>query len=144
MENASVVVTWIIPLANVLMSSAMLHSRRRPLLVLAASGVLFLFGPSLLPMTLMVRSISLICTIPKTQILMRIRIFHRADHMCSLWSQPLLQSEQRCCLRREGSHPLGIVCRSATEVVCSSTCWHRRRFFGANDTGVECQSHCPF
>jgi len=75
------------PLANVPMSSATLHSRRKPSLALAASDVLFPFGPLPLPrMTMKMMSISSICMTPKTKILMQIWIFHRADHVHSLWS----------------------------------------------------------
>jgi len=61
--------------------------QKKPSLVLAASDVLFPFGPLLLPRTTMsMMSISSIQMTPKTRILMRIWIFHRADCVHSLWS----------------------------------------------------------
>jgi len=64
---------------------AMLPNRRKPLPVLAANDVLFLFGPLLLPTTAMtMMSITSISMTPTTKILIRIWIFHRADYVCSL------------------------------------------------------------
>jgi len=58
--------------------------QKKTLLVLAASNVIFLFEPLPPLMTTTMMLTSSICMNPTTKILIRIRIFHRADYLYAL------------------------------------------------------------